>query len=114
LSRWARRLGFNSTFYSYDNINRDAAIIQIELDPAAIGRHFPVSVGIWADAPTVARQLAEAVGKMQQEAEVDQWCETYKAERTGVSRQARCGRADGASDPAVGPVQGAARRYAEG
>jgi thiamine pyrophosphate-dependent acetolactate synthase large subunit-like protein len=75
------RLGFNSTFYSYDNINKDAAIIQIELDPAAIGRHFPVSVGIWADAPTVARQLAEAVGKMQQEAKVDQWCETYKAER---------------------------------
>jgi thiamine pyrophosphate-dependent acetolactate synthase large subunit-like protein len=76
------RLGFNSTFYSYDNINRDAAIIQIELDPAAIGRHFPVSVGIWADAPTVARQLADAVGKMQRKAEVDQWCETYKAERT--------------------------------
>jgi thiamine pyrophosphate-dependent acetolactate synthase large subunit-like protein len=75
------RLGFNSTFYSYDNINKDAAIIQIELDPAAIGRHFPVSVGIWADAPTVARQLAEAVGKMQQKAKVDQWCETYKAER---------------------------------
>ncbi len=61
------RLGFNSTFYSYDNINKEAAIIQIELDPAAIGRHFPVNIGIWADAPTVARQLAEAVGKMQQQ-----------------------------------------------
>ena len=75
------RLGFNSTFYTYDNINRDAAIIQIELDPAAIGRHFPVSVGIWADAATVARQLAEAVGTMQRKAEVDRWCEAYKAER---------------------------------
>ncbi|NDH90276.1 MAG: hypothetical protein EBZ22_05235, partial [Flavobacteriia bacterium] len=32
------RLGFNSTFYSYDNINRDAAIIQIEIEPTAIGR----------------------------------------------------------------------------
>ena len=34
------RLGFNSTFYSYDNINRDAAIIQIEMEPTAIGRFF--------------------------------------------------------------------------
>ena len=25
------RLGFNSTFYSYDNINREAKIIQIDI-----------------------------------------------------------------------------------
>ena len=55
------RLGFNSTFYSYDNINRDAKIIQIELEPTAIGRFFPIEIGIWADAPTGAMQLAEAV-----------------------------------------------------
>ena len=55
------RLGFNSTFYSYDNINRDAAIVQVEIEPTEIGRHFPVALGIWADAPTVADQLAEAV-----------------------------------------------------
>ena len=52
------RLGFNSTFYTYDNINKDAAIIQVELDPTAIGRHFPVAVGIWADAPP-PRQLVQ-------------------------------------------------------
>ena len=45
------RLGFNSTFFSYDNINEDAAIVQVELDPTAIGRHFPVALGIWGDAP---------------------------------------------------------------
>ncbi|MGI9387780.1 MAG: thiamine pyrophosphate-binding protein, partial [Methyloligellaceae bacterium] len=55
------RLGFNSTFYSYDNINRDARIIQIELEPTAIGRFFPVALGIWADAPTAARQLCEVL-----------------------------------------------------
>ena len=43
------RLGFNSTFYSYDNINRDATIIQIEIEPTAIGRFFPVTLGIWGD-----------------------------------------------------------------
>ena len=26
------RLGFNSTFYSYENINKNASIIQVELD----------------------------------------------------------------------------------
>ena len=46
------RLGFNSTFYSYDNINQHARIIHIELEPTAIGRFFPVEIGIWADAPT--------------------------------------------------------------
>ena len=37
------RLGFNSTFYSYDNINEAAEIIQVELEPTAIGRYFPVA-----------------------------------------------------------------------
>jgi len=35
------RLGFNSTFYSYDNINEHADIIHVELEPTAIGRYFP-------------------------------------------------------------------------
>ena len=62
------RLGFNSTFYSYDNINESAAIIQVELDPTSIGRYFPVSVGIWADAPTVARQLMESLNEIEHHA----------------------------------------------
>ncbi len=32
------RIGFNATFYSYDNLNRDAAIIHVEQEPTAIGR----------------------------------------------------------------------------
>ena len=75
------RLGFNSTFYSYDNVNPDAAIVQVELEPTAIGRHFPVAVGIWADAPTAARQLAEALAGQDLHAEVAAWTEAYKAER---------------------------------
>lgn len=54
------RLGFNSTFYSYDNINRNADIIQVEIEPTAIGRFFPVAVGIWGDAPSVVRDIREA------------------------------------------------------
>ena len=75
------RLGFNSTFYSYDNINKDARIIQIELDPAAIGRHFPVTIGIWADAPTAAGQLRVAVDKLERRAAVDAWTSAYTEER---------------------------------
>ena len=75
------RLGFNSTFFSYDNINPDAAIIQVELEPSAIGRHFPVALGIWADASTAARQLREALGKIEARADVDAWTAAYKAER---------------------------------
>ena len=51
------RLGFNSTFYSYENINKKAKIIQIELEKSMIGRYFPVAVGINGDAATVAGQL---------------------------------------------------------
>ncbi len=75
------RLGFNSTFYSYDNINRDAAIIQVEIEPTEIGRHFPVSMGIWADAPTVADQLAEAVRSAAAVREASQWTAQFQAER---------------------------------
>ncbi len=75
------RLGFNSTFYTYDNINRDAAIIQVELEPTAIGRFFPVEIGIWADAPTAAGQLTEAVGRIKDRALADGWTAGFKADR---------------------------------
>ena len=51
------RLGFNSTFYSYENINKKAKIIQVELEKRMIGRYFPVTVGIYGDAATIAEQL---------------------------------------------------------
>lgn len=75
------RLGFNSTFYSYDNINEQAAIIQIELEPTAIGRHFPVAIGIWADAPAAALQLRDALANRKRRDEVEAWTEGYKRER---------------------------------
>ena len=81
------RLGFNSTFYSYDNINRDAQIIQIELEPSAIGRFFPVTLGIWADAPTAAQQLTDALAAIQQRAAADAWVSDFQAERRAYLSQ---------------------------
>ncbi|MEO0328324.1 MAG: thiamine pyrophosphate-binding protein [Pseudomonadota bacterium] len=75
------RLGFNATFYTYDNINRDAKIIHVELEPTAIGRYFPVEIGIWADAPTIAQQLVEALTKLENRKLVDEWTKTYQDER---------------------------------
>ncbi len=81
------RLGFNSTFYSYDNINRDARIIQVELEPTAIGRYFPVEIGIWADAATAARQLCAALGDPQRRAEAEAWTAAYRDERQAYLAQ---------------------------
>ena len=75
------RLGFNSTFYTYDNINRDAAIIHVELEPTAIGRYFPIELGIWADAPTAARQLTQALQKISDRKTADGWVANFQSER---------------------------------
>ena len=77
------RIGFNATFYSYDNINKAAKIIHVEQEPTAIGRYFPVEMGIWGDAPTVAKQLLAAANRLSQRAEAQAWSDALKAERAG-------------------------------
>lgn len=78
------RLGFNSTFYSYDNINRAAKIVHVELEPTAIGRFFPVEIGIWGDAPTVAGQLTDALQGISDRAAADAWVSAFQVERADV------------------------------
>ncbi len=94
------RLGFNSTFYSYDNINRDADIIQVELEPTAIGRYFPVRLGIWADARAAARLLVEALAKLDANAAVEAWTRAYVDER-----ESYLARRDAEADTRAQPIQ---------
>ena len=75
------RLGFNTTFYTYDNLNRDAKIIQVDQDPAAVGRFFPVALGIVADAGAFAARLAEALGAHEPSRQVGEWCAKFRADR---------------------------------
>ena len=75
------RLGFNSTFYSYDNINKKAKIIQVELEKRMIGRYFPISVGICADAATVTKQIYNEIKKQKVILEVSNWTKNYLKER---------------------------------
>ena len=81
------RLGFNSTFYSYDNINQEADIVQVELEPTAIGRYFPIRLGIWADARGVARQLVNALEKVEIREDVAAWTRAYLEERAAYLLQ---------------------------
>ena len=94
------RLGFNSTFYSYDNLSESARIIQVELEPTALGRYFPIALGIWADARQAARQLCREVEKLEARAEAAAWTETYVSERQAYLQQR-----DDNADTADHPIQ---------
>ena len=76
------RLGFNSTFYSYENINKKAKIIQVELEKKMLGRYFPISVGIHADAALVTNQLYEELKKQKIVLNVKEWTNSYLKERS--------------------------------
>jgi acetolactate synthase-1/2/3 large subunit/sulfoacetaldehyde acetyltransferase len=75
------RLGFNTTFYTYDNLNRDAKIIQVEQEPAAVGRFFPVALGIVGDAGDFAARIAEALGAHEPSREVREHGAKFRADR---------------------------------
>ena len=81
------RLGFNSTFYSYDNLNPEAKIIQVELEATAIGRYFPVTLGIWSDARAAARQLCRQLKDVDAREAVDTWTAAYQQERRTYLQQ---------------------------
>ena len=75
------RLGFNSTFYSYDNININASIIQVEVEPTAIGRYFPIALGILGDAKKIATQINESTINQKFLKEVNHWTKKFQSER---------------------------------
>jgi len=77
------RLGFNTTFYSWDNLNRAAQIVQVEIEPTAIGRFFPVEIGIEADARRAAESILAALGNHRSE-QAAQWCAAFQHKRAAL------------------------------
>jgi len=75
------RLGFNSTFYSYDNINKKAKIIQIEIEKKMLGKYFPIVVGINADAATATNQIYNEIKKQKIKLNIKDWTNLYLRER---------------------------------
>jgi len=80
------RLGQSTTFFDHRFIQPGVNIIQIEIDPEAIGRNYPVSVGIEGDAKAVVEGLLERVREReprpnpQWAAEIENWA-ARRAER---------------------------------
>ncbi|MBU2408951.1 MAG: thiamine pyrophosphate-binding protein, partial [Gammaproteobacteria bacterium] len=93
------RLGFNTTFYSFDNLNRGARIIQVENEATAIGRFFPVALGIFGEAGEVANDLVAALQGHEGSAAGD-WVKTF-AER----RKAFLAQQDADAGPSADPLQ---------
>lgn len=82
------RLGFNSTFYSYDNLNPKAKIIQVNIDHSSLSRYFPVEIGIVASVKTVADQLYnELKNNLINTKEKEKWTEEFKAQRKALLEQ---------------------------
>jgi acetolactate synthase-1/2/3 large subunit/sulfoacetaldehyde acetyltransferase len=75
------RLGFNSTLFAGSPFAADAAVIHVDIDPAVLGREFPCDVGITADAPTFAGQLASALAGHEAAPEAVQWAQAAASDR---------------------------------
>jgi acetolactate synthase-1/2/3 large subunit/sulfoacetaldehyde acetyltransferase len=55
------RLGFNTSRFAHDFVTAAAKIVQVDIDPLAIGRYYPVALGVVGDAGTVAGALADVM-----------------------------------------------------
>ena len=80
------RLGFNSTFYSYEYLNRKAKIIHVELDKKMIGKYFPISVGINGDATTVSNQILKELKKHKIKIKLNEWTKNFLNEKNKYLR----------------------------
>ncbi|GAA0326327.1 sulfoacetaldehyde acetyltransferase [Bacillus carboniphilus] len=99
------RLGFNSTFYSYDNLNKDAKIIQVNIEPASLSRYFPVSIGIYGDVGNVTRQLLQGLGNQDSNSYVAQWTDQFHQNRNQLlDERERKGAVDANPNP-IQPAQ---------
>lgn len=79
------RLAFNSTFHSHDYVSADADIVQVDIEARALGRYFPVKLGIQADAGATAAALYEACGGI--ETGWSDWLDDFRAGRAGLESE---------------------------
>ncbi len=73
------RLAFNSTFHSYEYVSDTAKIIQIDIEGSAIGRYFPIELGIQAD----AKLSVEAILSLADELDCSvwsAWCKSFQSD----------------------------------
>ncbi len=54
------RLAFNSTFLNNDYVNADARIVHADMEASAVGRYFPVALGLQTGAIETARAIIQS------------------------------------------------------
>jgi len=86
------RLGFNTTFYDRENLSPSARIIQVDIDPAALGRYFPIELGICGDAGVVADAIADALPTAA--SAPSQWLRQFQVDRQALWEERRRAAAD--------------------
>ena len=75
------RLGFNSTFFSYENINKKASIIHVDIEPSSLGRYFPITIGICTDSKTFVKQLYDRLSKIKNLKKTNIWTKIFLEEK---------------------------------
>jgi len=98
------RLGFNTTFYTYDHLNPAARIVQVEIEPTAIGRFFPVEVGIHADAGLAATAMLAELGTHAATPGAQAWTTKFRTARATMLEE-RDRAAGAAGGGAIQPAQ---------
>jgi len=81
------RLGFNSTFYSYDNISESAKIVQVDIDPISIGRYFPVEVGIQNDVKIFLDNLISLTKNIDLKNDNQSWTQNFLKEKINYYKE---------------------------
>lgn len=79
------RLAFNSTFHSHDYVSAQADIVQIDIDARSIGRYFPVTLGIQADARASAETIADAFEAGS--CDWQDWLNQFQADKLELAQQ---------------------------
>ncbi len=79
------RMAFNSTFHSHDYVSPTADIVQVDVEARALGRYFPVVLGIQADARATAQALYPAVDRV--EAHWRAWTEAFIEDKATLAEE---------------------------
>lgn len=67
------RLGFNTTFYTNNDLSRNAKIVQVDIDPESLGRYFEIELGFVSDAGSVAAALDNELSGMSADVPWKSW-----------------------------------------
>ena len=82
------RLGFNSSFFSHDYVSPTAEIVQVDIEASAVGRYFPASLALQADAYQTLRALLASLNPASTDAgNRREWVEEFRNDKQSLQRE---------------------------